>query len=265
MTELILTERHGAVARLVLNAPASMNAIGPAMARELVAASAALAADASVRAVIVTGAGAHFMAGGDIRYFAELLEQDVAARDAGLAALINDVGAAVTNLTTMSKPVIGAVRGAAAGFGFSLMCACDIVVASDTTTCKLAYGELGASPDGGGSFHLPRVVGVRRALEIALLDERIDAARAQALGLVTRVVADAALDEEAMALAQRLAVKATAALGRTKSLLRAAPLHDLATHLDAERRSFLDAAGSADFAEGVHAFLGKRKAQFRGN
>lgn len=265
MTDLILIERHGAVARLVLNAPASMNAIGPAMARELVAASAALAADDSVRAVVVTGAGAHFMAGGDIRYFVELLEQDAAARDAGLAALIDDVGTAVSTLTTMAKPVIGAVRGAAAGFGFSLLCACDLVIASETTTCKLAYGELGASPDGGGSFHLPRLVGVRRALEIALLDERIDAARAQALGLVTRVVADAVLDEEAMALAQRLAAKATAALGRTKALLRAAPLHDLATHLDAERRSFLDAAGSVDFAEGVQAFLGKRKPQFRGH
>lgn len=264
MTDLILTERHGAVARLVLNAPAAMNAIGPAMARELVAATAALAADASVRAVVVTGAGAHFMAGGDIRYFAELLASDAPARDAGLGALIRDVGTAVTNLTTMHKPVIAAVRGAAAGFGFSLMCACDLVIASDTTSCKLAYGDLGASPDGGGSFHLPALLGVRRALEIALLDERISATRALELGLVTRVVDDAALDDDAMALAQRLATKATAALGRTKQLLRGAPAHDLATHLDAELQCFLAASGSEDFAEAVDAFLAKRKPQFSG-
>lgn len=265
MTAKVLVERQGAVARIVLNAPEALNAIGPDMAREFSRVAAEVGEDPAVRCVIVTGAGPHFMAGGDIRCFAEWLELPPAERDAHLGALIADVSAAVNSLRTMAKPVIGAVRGAAAGFGFSLMCACDLVIASDTTTCKLAYCQIAASPDGGGSHTLPRLVGVRKAMEIALLDERIDAARALELGLVSKVVADAALEDEAMALAQRLAGQATGAFGRTKRLFNASLENDLATQLEAERKAFVAGAASQDFAEAVAAFLGRRKPAFRGN
>lgn len=264
MTTSIVLERDGAVARIVLNRPDTMNAIGPAMAVELARITAELEHDAAVRCVVVTGAGPHFMAGGDIRYFADLLPQPREERDAAFSKLITDVGEAVTRLRDMPKPVIGAVRGAVAGFGFSLMCACDVVVASETTLCKLAYCQLGVSPDGGGSYSLPRLLGLRRAMELALLDERIDARRAQELGLVSRVVADESLEQATDALAQRLASQPTAALGRTKRLFNASLQNDLATQLEAERQSFLAGADSDDFAEAVAAFVAKRKPEFRG-
>lgn len=264
MTKSAILERDGAIGRIVLNQPDALNAIGPAMAAELVEITAELERDATIRCVIVTGSGAHFMAGGDIRHFADLLELPGAERDAGFSKLISDVGVAVTRLRTMPKPVIAAVRGAVAGFGWSLMCACDLVVASETTSCKLAYGQLGASPDGGGSYTLPRLIGARRAMEVALLDERIDAARALQLGLVSRVVPDDALEEAALTLARRLAPMATAALGRTKRLLNNAYESDLPGQLEAERLAFLAGVESDDFAEGVAAFLAKRKPAFNG-
>ena len=264
MTAKVLVDPQGAVARIVLNAPAALNAIDPEMAREFARVAAEVAEDPALRCVIVTGAGPHFMAGGDIRCFAEWLELPAAERDARLAGLISDVSDAVRSLRTMGKPVSGAVRGAAAGFGFSLMCACDLVIASDTTNCKLAYCQIAASPDVGGSHTLPRLVGVRKAMEIALLDEPIKAARALELGLVTKVVADAALEDEVMALAQRLAGQATGAFGRTKRLFNASLENDLSTQLAAERQAFVAGAATQDFAEGVAAFLGRRQPQFRG-
>ena len=264
MAKSAILERDGPIGRIVLNQPDALNAIGPGMAAELAEITAELEHDAGIRCVIVTGSGAHFMAGGDIRYFADLLELPGAERDARFSALISDVGVAVTRLRGMPKPVIAAVRGAVAGFGFSLMCACDLVVASETTSCKLAYCQLGASPDGGGSYTLPRLIGVRRAMEVALLDERIDAARALQLGLVSRVVPDDALEEAALTLARRLAPMATAALGRTKRLINNAYESDLPGQLEAERLSFLAGVESHDFAEGVAAFLAKRKPAFDG-
>jgi 2-(1,2-epoxy-1,2-dihydrophenyl)acetyl-CoA isomerase len=264
VTKSAILERDGLVGRIVLNQPDALNAIGPAMAAELAEITAEIEHDAGIRCVIVTGSGAHFMAGGDIRYFADLLELPGAERDAGFSKLISDVGVAVTRLRSMPKPVIAVVRGAVAGFGFSLMCACDLVIASETTTCKLAYCQLGASPDGGGSYTLPRLIGMRRAMEVALLDERIDAMRALQLGLVSRVVPDAALEEAALALAQRLSPMATAALGRTKRLLNASYESDLAGQLEAERLSFLAGVDSHDFTEGVAAFLAKCKPAFHG-
>ena len=263
MTRKVILERDGAVARIVLNQPEAMNAIGPEMASELACAAAELGRDEAVRCVIVTGAGPHFMAGGDVRYFAELLALPAAEREAKLSALITDVGDAVAALRAMRKPVVAAVRGAVAGFGLSLMCACDLAVAGEGSTFKMAYCQLGASPDGGGSHSLPRLLGVRRALELALLDERIDARRALEFGLVTRVVPDESVDSAAMELAQGLARQATAALGRTKQLIHAAFDNDLAGHLEAERIAFLAGAASEDFAEAVTAFVAKRRPNFR--
>jgi len=260
----VILERDGAIGRIVLNRPDAMNAIGPAMAVELSRVTAELEDDPDVRCVVIAAAGPHFMAGGDIRYFAELLPQPRDRRDEAFSRLIGDVGDAVRRLRGMPKPVLGAVRGAVAGFGFSLMCACDLVVASETTQCKLAYCQLGVSPDGGGSYTLPRLVGLRRALELAMLDERVDARRALELGLVTRVVADEWLERAALDLAQRLAQQPTAAIGRTKRLFNASLQNDLPMQLEAERQSFVAGADSHDFTEAVAAFVAKRKPVFRG-
>lgn len=264
MNDKVIVQRDGAVAHIVLNQPEAMNAIGPEMARQLARAAAEVAGDDAVRCVVVAGAGRHFMAGGDIRHFAELLTLPAAERDAKFSALITDVGDAVASLRAMPKPVVAAVRGAVAGFGLSLMCACELAVAGEGSTFKFAYCQLGASPDGGGSYSLPRLLGVRRAMELALLDERIDARRALELGLVTRVVADDALDDAAAELAQNLARQATTALGRTKRLINSALDNDLPAQLEAERLSFLAGAASEDFAEAVAAFVAKRRPDFRG-
>jgi 2-(1,2-epoxy-1,2-dihydrophenyl)acetyl-CoA isomerase len=264
MTRKVMLERDDAVARIVLNQPEAMNAIGPEMAAELARAAAELGRDEAVRCVVVTGAGRHFMAGGDVRCFAQLLALPAAQRDARLGQLITDVGDAVAALRAMPKPVVAAVRGAVAGFGLSLLCACDLAVAGEGSSFKMAYCQLGVSPDGGGSHSLPRLLGVRRALELALLDERIDARRALEFGLVTRVVPDESVDRAAAELAQALARQATAALGRTKQLIHAAFDNDLAGQLQAERLAFLAGAASEDFAEAVTAFVAKRRPDFRG-
>lgn len=260
----VIVERHEAFARVVLDRPEAMNAIEPRMAKELSRVLAEIAQDASIRCVLLAGSGAHFMAGGDIRYFAELLQLGKTERDGKLGELVSDVGEAVARLRAMGKPVIAAPRGAAAGFGFSLMCACDYVLASETLVCKLAYGQLGTTPDGGGSHNLPRLIGTRKAMEMALLDEALNATQAQQLGLVNRVVPDAALDDAALELAQRLAAKATVALGQVKHLINTAFERDLEGQLEAELSSFLTCADTEDFAAGVDSFLNKRKAQFHG-
>jgi len=261
---LIVERPSSDIVVLKINRPQVRNALNLEVRTRLADEVTRCGADNAVRCVIVTGAGRHFMAGGDVRYFAALLSLPAAERDAKFSELITDVGDAVTSLRTMRKPVFAAVRGAVAGFGLSLMCACDLAVAGEGSSFKMAYGQLGASPDGGGSHSLPRLLGVRRALELALLDERIDARRALEFGLVTRVVPDESLDGAVMELAQRLARQPTGALGRTKELIHAAFDNDFAGQLEAERLAFLAAAASGDFAEAVTAFIAKRRPDFRG-
>lgn len=260
----VLLQTEGGVAHITLNRPESLNAVDGAMAIELARLCRAVADDAEVRCVLLTGAGPSFMAGGDIQAFQRLLDLPEAERERQLDTMIDAVNAAVTALRTMPKPVVAAVRGAAAGFGLSLACACDLVVAADNARFMLAYCQLGASPDGGGSFTLPRLVGSRLALAMALLGDALDAGQALAHGLATRVVAEAELEEAAAAMAARLAALPTRALGQTKRLIHQGQDHDWSAQLAAEKRSFIALSGSADFAEGVAAFIAKRKPAFTG-
>jgi 2-(1,2-epoxy-1,2-dihydrophenyl)acetyl-CoA isomerase len=162
----------------------------------------------------------------------------------------------------MPKPVLASVRGAAAGFGMSLMMACDLVIAADNAYFSLAYASIGASPDGGSTFALPRIVGAKKAMEIALLAERFDAATAERLGLVNRVVPAASLDEVTAKLAARLAAGPVAVYGRTKHLLHASLGSSLESQLQREAEAFAQSASEPAFAEGVRAFIEKRKPQW---
>lgn len=260
MASPLLVERDGVVATLTLNRPEALNALDPAMMDALVADTAALAADASVRCVVVRGAGRHFMAGGDIRHFAGQLELPPDERQRSFTHLIGRLHAAIEQLYRMPQPVLASVHGAVAGFGLSLLCACDLAIASQDAYFTAAYRHLGLTPDGGLSYALPRLVGVKKAMEILLLGERFGVDEALRLGLVNRVVPEPELAQATAAMATALAAGPLLATRNGKRLLRQP--QPLSMQLDAEAKSFGACAATGDFVEGVRAFLGKRAPRF---
>jgi 2-(1,2-epoxy-1,2-dihydrophenyl)acetyl-CoA isomerase len=264
MTDSVLVDRQGAVATLTLNRPASLNTLDFTMMEGLVTATAALAADDAVRVVIVRGAGSHFMAGGDLRSFAERLDRTSEERRAEFLQLIGSLHAAIEHLHRMPAIVVAQVRGAVAGFGLSLMCACDLAVASDDAYFTTAYRHIALTPDGGGTWALPRIVGLRKAMEMLLLSERFDAAEALRLGLVNRVVAAESLDAAVEKLVQSLVAGPRQALANAKRLARDSLDRSLSEQLQAEAVSFAQCAATPDFVEGIRAFLQKRPARFGG-
>ncbi len=262
MSSPILVDRAGTVATITLNRPDALNTLDFAMMDALVAATADVAADDALHVVVIQAAGKHFMAGGDLRTFAGELHKPGPQRDADFRALIGRLHAAIEHLHRMPHPVIARVHGAVAGFGLSLMNACDLVVASDSTYFASAYRNIALTPDGGGSWSLPRLVGTRRAMEILLLGERFDAAQALAMGLVNRVVPAPSLDAEVKAIVQSLADAPVLAMRNAKRLVRESMSRSLSAQLDAEAVSFGACAGTPDFVEGITAFLEKRPARF---
>ena len=253
----LLLERHGAIATLRFNRPGALNAIDVPMATALRDTVRSLAQDDSVRCVVLCGAGKGFMAGGDLA----TLRADPVQGAADLLAPLNE---AVALLAQLNAPVIAQVHGVAAGAGLSLMLQADLVLAADTTRFNLAYINLGTSCDVGASWALPRLVGLRHALEIALLGETFSTDDALRLGLINRVLPAAELDAAAQALAQRIASGPTVAYGQMRRLLRDSLTRDLPAQLQAEAQAFLACAKTPDFSEGVAAFLAKRPAQFAG-
>ncbi len=262
MNDTVLLSRDGAVATLTLNRPDALNALDPAMVDALVARTAEVAVDDTLRVVVVQGAGKHFMAGGDIRSFASHLGEAPAVRRDGFRRMVERLHAAIETLHRMPHPVIGRVHGAVAGFGLSLMNACDLVVASDDAYFASAYRQIALTPDGGGSWSLPRLVGLRKAMEVFLLGERFGAADALALGIVNKVVLRAELDAATAALAQAIATGPAQALRNTKRLVRESVARTLSEQLQAEAVSFSECTANADFVEGITAFLAKRAPQF---
>lgn len=262
--DTVLLSRQGPVATLTLNRPSALNALDHAMVQALIETTSTLADDADVRVVVLRGAGRHFMAGGDVRLFAESLDRPPDDRAASFRALIEGVHVAVETLARMPQPVVAGVHGAVAGFGLSLANACDLVVAGDDAYFASAYLQLGVTPDGGGTWWLPRIVGARKAAEIMMLGERIDAAQARDLGLVNRVVPAAELDAALDTVAQRLAAAPAFALRSLKCLLRESSQRSLSAQLDAEAQSFSRCTAGEDFVEGVRAFLDKRAPRFGG-
>ena len=260
----VLVAREGGVATLTLNRPKALNALDRDLTLGLRDAVFAAEHDASVRAVVIRG-GEHFMAGGDLKWFKSLIDERSPTDNRVLfEGFIHEVHGVILSLRRMPKPVIASVRGAAAGFGLSLMMACDLALAADNAYFTLAYTLIGASPDGGSTFSLPRLVGQKKAMEIALLGDRFDAATAERLGLVNRVVPAAALDEETAKLAMRLASGPTAVYARTKALLQGSINASLPAQLQAEAEAFADSASEPDFREGLAAFIEKRKPRFSG-
>ena len=253
----VLLERQGAIATLRFNRPEALNAIDVSMAEAFLAAVQAIAADPGVRAVVLRGNGKGFMAGGDL---ATLRANPVQ----GAADLLAPLNAAVALLGQINAPVIAQVHGVAAGAGLSLMLQADFVLAAEGTRLNLAYINLGTSCDVGASWALPRLVGLRRALEIALLGEALSASEAERLGLINRTLPAAELDAAVQQLAQRLAAGPTVAYGHMRRLMRSSFDHDLPTQLHAEAAAFAQCAHTADLPEGIEAFFAKRTPAFQG-
>ena len=265
MNEQVLLDVRGAIATLTLNRPQAMNALGLEMGRAFLARVEELQKAEGVKVVVVAGAGDHFMAGGDIKEFHSMVGTTPAERERAFGKLIGElINPAVEILRGLPQPVVGKIRGACAGFGFSLMAGCDLALAADNAYFTPGYSLLGTTADGGGTYFLPRLVGARKAAELTLLAERLDAQQALALGLVNRVVPLAELDAACEALAIRLAAGPSLAYANAKRLLNRSLGATLAEQLAAEAASFAGCSASDDFAEGVMAFVEKRKPAFRG-
>jgi 2-(1,2-epoxy-1,2-dihydrophenyl)acetyl-CoA isomerase len=249
------------VARLTLSRPDAGNAVDLQLARELSDATITCSEDRSVRAVLLTGAGRNFCVGGDLRSFA--------ARGDELPAHLREVTmhlhAAVSRLGRLAAPVVVAVQGSAAGAGMSLACGGDLVVVGPSTRFVLAYTRIGLSPDGGASWLLPRLIGLRRSLDLALTNRALTGEEAVDWGVATTLVAaDDGVLPEADRLAHELASGATAAYGAAKRLLRDSADTTLETQLEHESIALSMNAGTADGREGIAAFLEKRAPRYTG-
>ena len=260
----VVVERHDGVFEITMNRPEILNAVNYETITALAAAVAEAAEDRAARAVLLRGAGTHFCAGGDITMFAELIRLPPAERQKALYQIVDALHPLLIRMRHMPKPVVAAVQGAAAGVGLSFVLAADLALAADNAVFTSGYIHLGTSPDGGMTAMLPHVVGLKHAAELMLLGDQFDAPRALALGLVNRVVPADALAGEARALAVQLAAGPTHAYGRTKALLQATLGDAFDAQLRRETEAFAACAATEDFAEGVRAFLEKRRPVFTG-
>lgn len=249
----------GRVAHVVLDRPDARNTIDLQLARDLESAAMKLAGDAGIGAVLLSGRGDTFCMGGDLRSFHG--REDLPSH---LREVTRHLHAALDALANMDPVVIAAVRGFAAGAGLGLACAADIVLAASSARFLSAYTNVGLTPDGSTSWALPRLVGLRRALELVLTNRVLDAEEAAAWGIVTRVVADGDLEAEALALATALADGATPALGGAKRLVRKSFTRTLPEQLALESDVLAAAAATNQGREGIVAFIEKRAPRFGG-
>ena len=258
---LTLTRADG-VATLTLNRPDAFNALNLALGRELFQAVLEVDDDVAVRAVVVTGAGKAFCAGGDVKGFADNLER--------IGALIKELTTylhgAVSRLCRSDKPVIMAINGVAAGGGMSLALAGDVVLAAESARFTMAYSKIAATPDGSSTYYLPRLIGLRRAMELYLTNRVLTAREAQEWGLVTRVVPDGELEAATRTLARELAQGPTKAFGGAKRLFHQSTWESLETQMELEAQAIAASGRTEDFRAGVTAFANKQPAPpFRGH
>lgn len=244
---------NGGIGTITLDRPDAGNAVNVDLARDLHTAVIAAEADPTVKVVVLRGAGKTFCVGGDLKAFAARADLPAHLRE-----VTTHLHAAIIALARMDAPIVVGVQGSAAGAGLGLAVGGDIVIAAQSAHFVVAYTKIGLNPDGGTSFLLPRLVGLRRAQELTLMNTPVDAESAREMGLVTRVVADDGLDAEVSTVARALAIGARRAQGEAKRLLRTSLDDSLALHLEAEAAAIVRSAERADAKEGIAAFLEKR-------
>jgi 2-(1,2-epoxy-1,2-dihydrophenyl)acetyl-CoA isomerase len=257
----VLLEVADGVATLRLNRPDQGNAINEEMAADLEEAATRIAESSGVRAVMIAGNGPNFTLGGDVNLFAGTSAEQLPHR---LRRMIDGYHQAIERLTSIDAPVVAAVRGAAAGGGLGLLYVADIVIAADDARFALGYGALGLTSDGGNTWFLPRMVGMRRAQELFLLNRRLTAQEAFEFGLISRLVSSDAVEKEAAAIATNLAAGPTRAFGAMRRMLRQSFETGLGDQLEAEKDSIIRASRTDDAREGIAAFAAKRRPQFSG-
>ena len=263
MSDLQVT-RDGSIATLTMNRPAARNALSSAMRDQLLQALLEVEGDDRVRCVLLQGAGGHFMAGGDVKSMGESVTQEPEQIRQAFLQRIHDLHPLMFAMRRMPKPIIASCRGAAAGAGVSMALAADLVIAAEDAYFTLAYCKIGTSPDGSATFQLPRVVGLKKAMEMALLGDVVTAPEAAAMGMINFVVPAADLEQASKDLAVRLADGPTRVYGNTKALLYRSLESEFEAQLQAEAVSFAACASRPDFREGVTAFIEKRQPKFTG-
>ena len=255
---VLLVDRAGAVATLTLNRPSTKNALNPELATALAKAIPEVATDRSVRAVVLTGAGGAFCSGADLK------AGMTGGGEQNLGAVLDELHGVIRAIVRAPKPFVAAVDGAAVGFGCDLALACDLRVLSTRAFLQEIFVKIGLMPDGGGTFWVPRLVGLGRAMEYLMLGTRIDAALAREVGLANRVVESEALGAEAASLAEQLAKGPPLAHERIKRAVREGFAGTIDQALDREKKSQLELLASTDLMEGVMAWAQRRDPQFKG-
>ena len=258
MSSPVITQQHGNILEVRLNRPEAYNALDLAMMELLGDTLASAAADDSIQGILLTGSGKAFCAGGDLKWISQQTERPASV----LHRLAPQFHLSVTEIRRMAKPVVAAINGIAAGGGFSLALACDFRVMGQSAVLRQAYTSSGLSIDGGGSFALPRLVGLARAMEIMAFDEPISSSHALEWGLVTKVVPDEQVGMEAQAMLDRLARGALYSFAWSKRLLLDSFNNTLESQLELERQGISTCAAHPHGEEGIKAFVEKRKPSF---
>ena len=258
--EALTLDRRDGIATITLNRPEAFNALNLTLGRELFHAALEVDEDPAVRCVVITGAGKAFCAGGDVKDFADNLPR--------IGVLVKELTTylhgAVSRLCRSDKPVVMAVNGVAAGGGLSFALSGDLVIAAESARFTMAYARIAATPDGSSSYFLPRLIGLRRAMELYFTNRVLSAREAFEWGLVTRVVPDAELRGAVDALARELAQGPTKAFGGAKRLFHQSTWESLETQMELEAQAIALAGHTADFAAGVTAFTAKKPPTFKG-
>ncbi len=258
MPSILLDKQHG-VATITLNRPEAYNSINSDLAHAWIAALDDCAADPQVRVLVLTGAGKAFCAGQDLK---EVTDPDL---NPGFEVLMNEhYSPIITRITELEKPIIAAVNGVAAGAGANFALACDIIIASEKASFIQAFSAIGLIPDSGGTFNLPRIVGRAKAMAYAMLGDKISATEAERVGMIYKAVPAEEFEEVIASTSQRLAKMATKGLGLTKRAINASFSNSFAEQIALETELQLIASSSADYHEGVAAFVEKRKPVFKG-